>query len=263
MPNTTAEPPGGKLPSYRNPPVVEVVYGIRFSTGAPLQTRHLGQFWQSLAADYPTTEDAFPLMEASEIASKMMPIPIPLRRILAHSGDGQYTIQVQDSRLYAGWRRTGPAAVYPRSPAVEERFEAAWARFTSFASAQGLGQAAEKYFELTYVNQIAADGGFPSTAEKYLKTLRFSSLRGDQFAAPRGLNATWRFALGGDTGEGTITAADAEVQGKRVLRLTLACGGPPTGTGRREWFAAAHDWIVRGFTELTTDTGHAEWEREP
>ena len=32
--------------------------------------------------------------------------------------------------------------------------------------------------------------------------------------------------------------------------------------GIREWFDLAHEWIVRGFTDLTTPEIHKIWERE-
>ncbi len=255
---------GEKLPSFRNPPVVEVVFGIRFATSLPMQTRHLGQLWQALGSDYPETEDAFPLIDAEEVPAKMSPIPALLRRIRAYSGDRHFLLQIQDTRLYVNWIKADAPVVYPRFEAVQSRFEAAWSGLVRFAESQDLGRVTPGRFELTYVNRIGAGGRVADIAEGYLKTLRFSDLEGEQFARPRGLNATWKFDMPNDAGEGSVMAVDgAAPGGPEGLVLTFACAGAPSEVwDRAKWFAAAHTWIVRGFTELTTPKGHGEWGRE-
>lgn len=255
---------GEKLPSFSNPPVVEVVFGIRFATSLPMQTRHLGQLWQELGDDYPQTEDAFPLIDPEEVPVKMSLIPALLRRIRAYSGDRQFLLQIQDTRLYVNWVKADAPVVYPRFEAVQSRFEAAWSGLLRFAEAQGLGELTPKRFELTYVNRIGTGGRVADIAEGYLKTLRFSDLKGEQFALPKALNATWKFDMPSHAGEGSITATDGAASGgPEGLVLTFACAGDPSEVwDRAGWFAAAHTWIVRGFTELTTEKGHREWGRE-
>ncbi|GAG78987.1 unnamed protein product, partial [marine sediment metagenome] len=43
----------GVLPSYKNPPVNEVVCGLRFDTPDKLRIPHIGFLWDKFRADYP------------------------------------------------------------------------------------------------------------------------------------------------------------------------------------------------------------------
>ena len=48
-----------------------------------------------------------------------------------------------------------------------------------------------------------------------------------------------------------------------VLELkTRAIGESASKEAIREWFDLAHEWIVRGFTDLTTPWNSKIWERE-
>ena len=49
------------LPSYKIPPVIEVVCGINFKKIAQFKAPHFGLFWQKLRGDYPTCKHASPL----------------------------------------------------------------------------------------------------------------------------------------------------------------------------------------------------------
>ena len=76
-----------------------------------------------------------------------------------------------------------------------------------------------------------------------------------------------RFALPANKGhlvaslqEGTLKDNNTPVF---VLNLTAKGIGQATRSGIREWFDTAHEWIVCGFADLTTETIQAEdWGRE-
>jgi len=49
------------------------------------------------------------------------------------------------------------------------------------------------------------------------------------------------------------------------LLLELKATGPSSSTDKKamlDWFDLAHEWIVRGFTDLTAAEAHKLWERE-
>lgn len=46
------------------------------------------------------------------------------------------------------------------------------------------------------------------------------------------------------------------------LMKTRAIGESASKEAIREWFDLAHEWIVRGFTDLTTTEIQKIWERE-
>ena len=49
---------GGELPTFRNPPVVERVFGVQFDPLAKLSSAVLGSFWRTIQPGWPHVEDA-------------------------------------------------------------------------------------------------------------------------------------------------------------------------------------------------------------
>jgi uncharacterized protein (TIGR04255 family) len=52
---------------------------------------------------------------------------------------------------------------------------------------------------------------------------------------------------------------------KVILSLTLTARGAPAGTSTDEimaWFDLAHQWIVKGFDELTGPKMHEIWKKK-
>jgi hypothetical protein len=67
--------------------------------------------------------------------------------------------------------------------------------------------------------------------------------------------------------KGTATASLSNAidkkSGNNLLVLIFTCTGPHSDKySPREWFDAAHEWIVRSFTDLTTQEAHQKWGRE-
>jgi len=50
---------------------------------------------------------------------------------------------------------------------------------------------------------------------------------------------------------------------KEILQVDLTARGKakPDYSDMDSWLEIAHEWIVKGFTELTTTAGHKRWER--
>lgn len=54
----------GALPSYRKPPVNEVVCGMRFHISDKLRIPHIGLLWDKFRVDYPIIQHAPPIVSA-------------------------------------------------------------------------------------------------------------------------------------------------------------------------------------------------------
>ena len=70
----------GDLPSYKNPPVNEVVCGLRFDTPAELRIPHIGYLWDKFRTDYPIIQHAPPIASAKGEISIDPAIGMPLPR---------------------------------------------------------------------------------------------------------------------------------------------------------------------------------------
>jgi uncharacterized protein (TIGR04255 family) len=79
------------------------------------------------------------------------------------------------------------------------------------------------------------------------------------------LNINLRFPLPQDRGALHVTYKHGKkVSDKKdVLILDLTARGPAKldGSDMEDWFDLAHEWIVRGFTDLTSALAHKRWGR--
>lgn len=254
------------LPSFKHPPVSEVSVGLRFKPLQQLRIPHIGSLWQRFRDQYPIVEHATPLATDSNIlidASTGAPLP----RIWFISSDESQLLQFQAERFYFNWRERNQA--YPRYSHIIQKFDSAKAEFDEFLDEFKLGPLEPIEYELTYFNQIPRGKGWESNEDlgKVFKDFHWNKV--DRFLPVPDLTI-WqnRFSLPGD--KGNLTAKLS--QGKRrdnetpVLILEMTAKGmsqDSTQSGVRAWYDLAREWIVRGFTDLTTEEMHRSvWERE-
>jgi uncharacterized protein (TIGR04255 family) len=101
----------GALPSFRNPPVVEVVFGVMFSESPAFTSAHVGEYWSTVKESYPKTADHPPLDQVLEsldrpggLQFQLAALP-PLRRAWFASIDGKNLVQVQADRFHYNVKR--------------------------------------------------------------------------------------------------------------------------------------------------------------
>jgi uncharacterized protein (TIGR04255 family) len=239
---------------------------VVFQSLPGMQTRHLGQFWAEQKAQFPITSDVNPLLDVSDIGSQrlvVLNVP-PLRRMMCFSQDQQFVMQVQDSRFYLNWRKQLQDIEYPRYPSVHDRFQQLWTEFQQFIQREQLGTISVQRYELVYVNHIPLGPNVAQSLEEYVKLFRFSPINATYLSPPESVNTTWKFAMPNQYGTATATLSNAiDEKGQNILVLVLTCLGTPSEKySPKEWYQVGHEWIVRSFTELTTDTAHQKWERE-
>ena len=254
------------LPSYKHPPVVEVSFGIVFQRLDKMQNRHMGQFWTEQRAQYPTTADLSPVIDANELVAQrlvVMDMP-PLRRLMCFSEDKQYVGQVQDSRVHLNWRKVQPADEYPRYEAVRDRFDRLWSDFRTFVEREGIGSPSTLRFELSYFNHIELGENVAASLAEHISFFRLSPVKEGYLALPDSVNVVWNFPMPDHKGAATASIANGlNKEGKNILVLILTCAGTPSEKYTpQQWFASAHEWIVRAFTDLTSTQAHQKWGRE-
>ena len=246
--------------------MIEVSFGVIFKPLDDMQSRHFGQFWVEHKDDYPNTTDSGPLLDVTDIQSQplfVMDKP-PLRRMMCYSQGGQYVAQVQDRRLHLNWRKVKPEDEYPRYAEIYNRFQRLWSEFNSFAEREKVGPLLVLRFELSYFNHIELGTNVASSVEEHIRFFQFSPIKESYLSAPESVNAIWRFAMPNQRGTASASLNNAkDKDGRNLLVLVLTCTGTPSEKySESEWYASAHEWIVRGFTDLTTDKAHQQWGRE-
>lgn len=266
------------LPDYDNPPVAEVVFGVQFSTPKPLQTPHLGLYWETIRGDFPKIEEQAPLPPQTESLGETEPEILapalhfrpgapPLRRCWFINDSGNRVIQVQEDRFIHNWRKESPEP-YPRYEPIRDEFLRRWAEFASFVERQQLGQPEVEQCELTYVNHILKGSCWSEMADA-LQVFSFWTAKGSTGFLPAPESVTWHLRYLMPKGRGRLHVSLCPAIRTRdrqfLLQLKLTACGPVTDGGDKglfEWFQEARSWIVCGFTDLTTSSAWEFWRRK-
>jgi uncharacterized protein (TIGR04255 family) len=256
---------------FENPPVVEVVCGVLFSPITSLRTAHVGRYWNEIIQEFPLVDEAPPLPPAIETYDPVQSIEVEFRFVppLARTwfkGDHGGLIQLQRDRFVYNWKRLSPDdGEYPSYDRVIEDFERQWRLFCAFLAKEALGDIVVRQLELAYVNIIpdrSVPVGDPVFRDHAPDTSRSRFLpKLDSFA--------WRtsYMLPDNAGRlhVQISSARQADSGDPIRRLDMVARGinENATVSMRTWFDLAHDWIVRGFADVTTPNMQAEvWRRQ-
>jgi len=270
---------GRPLPEYENPPVSEVALAIAFAPLANWRVAHGGLFWGTIQADYPVTQTQNPLppqierfgaaglVQAPALAVEM--VDPDTARFWYLSQTGNDLVQVQPDRFVVNWRKVTGEEVYPRYDAeMRPRLEREWNRFQQFINRQDIGPLVVQQCEVTYVNDILRGEGWESFSdainlfslpsgrftEGFLEELETINIAGT-FLMPEEYQGRLHFAI-----QKLRRSADQ----RELVQLRLTARGKPMSSdidGALRWLDIGREWIVRGFTDLTSKEAHQLWRR--
>jgi uncharacterized protein (TIGR04255 family) len=262
----------GALPKFDNPPVVEVALSISFESLPNFRSAHAGRLWERIKDRFPKTEDQPELPNPIEEPGAPAPPPRlevverPRLRTWFQTSDGTQLLQIQHNRLAYNWKRGPALQLYPSYEELERRFRALLPTILDFIKQEDLGKVVPTQAELTYVNHI-----FKSHGEVGQVTELLHPSNGGQFLpAVEDVRFVARYLMTDDSKEmigrlsadlqpAYITATRAE-----ILNLNMVARGKPISPdieGAIRFLQIGHEWIVRGFAEITTPKMHAEWKR--
>ncbi len=250
------------LADYARPPVIEVVYGVRFAPLADWRLPHIGAFWTRVADQFPQCEHAPPIADPNVVDPTT---GLPLPRVWLISGTDDRLIQLQTGRFLFNWRHRESAGPYPRYAALSKTFFDLLLNFEEFASQRQLGEIEILEYELTYINHILEEEGwrFPDHIGRVVKELAWQT-PGHRFLPPP-LTVSWQARFAFRDGSGTlsvnISPAKHAKDARQLLLLEMSARGLPAEAPRKHmvnWFSHAHEWIVRGFEDLTSNEAQTE-----
>jgi uncharacterized protein (TIGR04255 family) len=255
------------LPKYKNPPVVEVVIGLSLAPITNLSSVHYGAFWELVKSEYPFTEDNAPLVDEATVGQfEVMQMP-PLRRVFLIHTDRTYLMQLQPDRFIHNWRKTKDSDEYPNFETAKQKFLHGWELFRTFIAERQLGTIEIKSYEVTYINHfVEKAGSFPSIAETYLPVFNWKTARSERFLpGPSVFGLDLRFPMPDNKGvlrasvkHGKRATDDADVM---LMQMTAQGPAKQEESDMETWLELAHEFIVRGFTDLTSTQAHKQWGR--
>lgn len=265
------------LPSYADPPVSEVVVGVQFAPIEELLASHVGLYWIKVRDRLPRAEEHAPVghlveqfqqEERHETRIEALTKP-PLPRSWFLSDTGHALVQLQRDRFLHNWRKISPDDIYPRYPSIKNTFLEFWEGFLRFLEEEGLPSPTVDQCELTYVNHVRKGQPWQSMAD--LGTV-FSCFdwcpRGSFLPVPEDIGWHMRFLLPKDQGRLYAEAIPARLVSEKIsiIRFSLTARGMPSGEADADalaaWYDLAHEWIVKGFSDLVSEDTDDLWKRE-
>lgn len=235
-----------------------------------------GAFWQTIRKEYPSTEEKPPLppvIERLEPSSEggtqiggLMLEPLPLPRVFFIDESKNWVLQMQRDRFLHNWRKTDEDSIYPRFPAVFQRFLTGWQRFLEFCNREKLSGIQPVQMELTYINHIPLGEGWEKVSD-INKVMPDICWRPDHGFLPDPESVGWSASFLLPERQGRLHVqlrrGIRQKDKKTVLLCELTARGISEGQPIEPWFQMAREWIVRGFTDLTSDyVQQAYWRRD-
>jgi uncharacterized protein (TIGR04255 family) len=269
------------LPDYDKPPVVEVASSIQFGTIPGLDAARLGLLWTTFRREYPHTEQQPPLAHEIESfgAPALSQISFSVGQMISprcwfKNEKGTRLLQVQHDRFVLNWRKLDiDDEEYPHyfnvlRPALEREY----ARFEGFLREEVLPAPVPDQAELTFVNHIPAGEpkGQRETAARFTR-LWSGEPRGGTLPAAEDLLFASRYVMRDERGSPVgrlhvnLQSSYRTSDGTPLYVLQLTARGAPQGEGLAGALAfldKGHEWIVRGFTDITTPEMHDLWKRK-
>jgi uncharacterized protein (TIGR04255 family) len=270
-----------RLPEFADPPVVEVAISLEFSPLDWWGIPHFGMFWQTIRDDFPKQLSAPPVPSTIENFEKPAPPPsdgVSFTfnpdpngvRCSFMSDSGTDAIQVQRDRFIRNWQRTSADAQYPRYLGhIRPEFERSLSKFSEFVNSNA-GDAASKVIlprqiEMTYVNEFVKGrewDNYPDLGS--ILTVWGSSSKTSFLPRPYGVRAGVSYDMPDHRGRlhvvvqrATKASGDEEILQMRLTARSRV--GSAELESVLESADLSHEWIVRGFAELTTEKMHQIW----
>lgn len=252
---------------YENPPIDEIVCGIRFDSIKKLRFGHFGILWQKFVSDFPEIED-HNLISPVPREDLENPNKPPLPRVwFIHKNENEL-IQVQRNRFLHNWRKRRPNDEYPGYEKVVENFERYLSHFQAFLAEENLENLVAREYELTYIDLIPRGQGWESSGDLAKVFPNLLSLTRPSILLNDVKSINWQTILGlpNDLGQLVITIRNAQriSDNQQLLQIEFKALSNRPYQPMRAWFETAHNTITKLFSNLISDEIQEKfWRRKP
>jgi uncharacterized protein (TIGR04255 family) len=267
----------GPLPEFESPPVSEVALSVEFLPLPDWRGSHAGLYWSHIRKDYPRTDVRPPIPSQIEKFGEGLWQP-PLLRIEISNPDVTRSwfitedrtrlVQIQRDRFIINWRKVHGSEVYPRyDKEMRPRFEREWGHFKQFINDENLGTIDVQQCEVTYVNDVVKGEGWNTIPESLTLLSHWVAQGSDGFLpAPEQLNMAASFQIPDDQGRLHFTTQFVlrQIDNREAFQMHFVARGKPKSSSNQDvirWLDSGREWIVRGFTDMTSRRAHELWKR--
>jgi len=249
---------------YASPPIVEAVFGITFQPIDGLKIPHYGLFWNLIKAELPSCEHASPIVSPDQPISVGFE-GLPLPRIWYISEDGARLLQVQGDRLLFNWRQMADES-YPRFESIYQTFIHYFEMFNQFLIDNELPPVQVISTHLAYINHIRGEIEGKEICEKDIfkeASQEESPLKFLQSKSASNWQRIYPFDEKNLHLISQLQQGRSKIDHKTVYNLELKAESLSKPESLSSWFDNAHEVIINGFDDLTTDDAQQKlWGRE-
>ncbi|MXY78952.1 MAG: TIGR04255 family protein, partial [Chloroflexi bacterium] len=178
-----------------------------------------------------------------------------------------HLIQLQQDRLVVNWRKGPKGAPYPHYDDIRDSLKKAWGGLEEVVRGLGRPLPSPSICEVLYVNHFDEHSGWSSASDTPRVIAPWGGSTSDSFLPPPSEAAlSMLFELPEGRGWLAVDGRSGRL-GPRgsVMTLNLIARGRTTSPGLHGALAfmdLAHEWIVQGFTSITTVEAHERWRRK-
>ncbi len=271
-----------KLPSFENPPLIEVALSVQFESLPELQIPQLGLLWAEFKERFPRVEQHTPVDQVIErIGVRAVPQPRvgfkllenpPLPRLWFAEDGGNELVQVQSDFFGRNWRKIKELEEYPRyEDAIRPGFVTDWNIFERYVEEKGLGPIKPNQCSVTYVNHIVS-GDVWQDHNELGSIFRIWNGGNDKRIPLEMEDAKFalRYVISSQKNEFfgrlhiSVEPAFLKQDDKPIFVLTLTCRGKPMNEGLDgilSFMDLGRRHIVDSFDAITTEEMHEVWRK--
>lgn len=257
--------------SYTNPPVDEVVIGLRFQHLEPLTVAYWGRLWDRYAGQFPRCDQQPRLAGPAKAEGEEVGIPPDCPRVWFIDQPGNRLVQAQSDCFFYNWRRLTGDDQYPGFGCLFKEYQGHLQTFRDFVKELGLGEIVVRQAELSYIDVVPLTQQNDCVAElgSIFPDLRWRDGRPTVLA--RGAAVVWntQFVLPGEDGTLRVAVATGtrRADGDKIVRLEICavCRHDQATVEMTEpWFQNAHVVMSQSFSYLTDpEVQRSDWGRVP
>lgn len=268
------------LPDFDKPPLDEVALSVQFNPIPGLQTAQIGLLWSKFRKDFPKTEQHPPLDPLTErfgpptrpsVHLELATSP-PAPRCWFLREDGSELIQIQQDRFIHNWRKLSADDSYPRYEHVRQQFQSELEIFCDFLNKENVGEFLPNQCEVTYINAVLSGKGWERHGQLGQILSPINAQYSDGFLGePESVRLAMQYIIPDESGNPmgrlhfSASPAFKSPDNIPLYLLNVTARGAPRGKGIAdiiEFMDMGREWIVRGFTSITTPQMHTIWERK-
>jgi len=271
-----------KLPSFEEPPVVEVLLTVQFEPLPKFSNAHLGLFWSEIGKEHWPESNDTPIVPPTfeKFGEELTGGPqgtlavaysqAGLSRSVFVNANKDRMLQIQNGRLIYNWIKTR-GRPYARYNSIYREFENLLKKLISFCRKNSLGQFRPNQWEVNYINHMPCNTVWCAPAD-WTKVFRGNAVLPAvvRKATLESCYGLWSYEIVPRQGRLHVhLQSGKDNDSKDILVFSLLTRGPIQSRRTRNAVTAirfsldlGHKTIVNAFSDLTSEEAKSYWKEQ-